>query len=141
MPKYCICYSCKNRNNDVCGRYPEFVDKDNKDYDPEFNINCGEECTGECETFYCHYYERIRTQPGSFKDGTWEDSELKNEYDEVWGVRYQRNVYQVDFDFEEKMRILNSMTHAQAQELLQELFDEKNKAIALVGNTDVPLSL
>ena len=45
------------------------------------------------------------------------------------------------FDFEEKMRILNSMTHAQAQELLQELFDEKNKAIALVGNTDVPLRL
>ena len=103
MPKYCICYSCKNRNSDVCGRYPEFVDKDNKDYDPEYNINCGEECTGECATFYCYYYEKIRTQPGSFKDGTWEEVELKNDYDEVWGVRYQRNVYQIDFDFEEKM--------------------------------------
>jgi hypothetical protein len=33
------------------------------------------------------------------------------------------------------------MTYAQARELLGLLFDEKNKAISLVGNTDKPFAL
>lgn len=45
------------------------------------------------------------------------------------------------FDFEEKLDKLNAMTHAQAQATLEIMFDEKNKAVALVGDTDTPLSL
>ncbi len=45
------------------------------------------------------------------------------------------------FDFEKKLTALNSMTHKGAQETLAELFDEKQKALSLVGNTDKPLSL
>ena len=45
------------------------------------------------------------------------------------------------FDFEEKMNRINSMTHATAQETLSVMFDEREKALALIGNTDKPLSL
>ena len=44
------------------------------------------------------------------------------------------------FDFEEKLYRINSMTHAKAQETLSVMFDEREKAIALIGNTDKPLS-
>lgn len=44
------------------------------------------------------------------------------------------------FDFEEKMRRINSMTYTEAQETLSVMFDEKEKALALVGNTDKPLA-
>ena len=33
------------------------------------------------------------------------------------------------------------MTYADAQETLSIMFNEEEKAVALVGNTDVPLSL
>ncbi len=45
------------------------------------------------------------------------------------------------FDFEDKLARINAMTHAQAQETLEGMFDEKNKAIALVGNTSKPIPL
>ncbi len=45
------------------------------------------------------------------------------------------------FDFEDKLNRINAMTHAQAQEVLEGMFDEKNKAIALIGNTDTPFAL
>ena len=44
------------------------------------------------------------------------------------------------FDFEEKMNRINSMTHEKAQETLSVMFDEREKALALIGNTDKPLS-
>ena len=44
------------------------------------------------------------------------------------------------FDFEEKMAKINAMTYKKAQETLSVMFDEREKAIALVGNTDKPLS-
>ena len=45
------------------------------------------------------------------------------------------------FDFEEKLNRINAMTHAKAQETLSVMFDEREKALALVGNTDKALSL
>ena len=45
------------------------------------------------------------------------------------------------FDFEAKLDKINAMTHDQSFEALQRLFDETNKAVALVGNTDKPLAL
>lgn len=44
------------------------------------------------------------------------------------------------FDFEKKLDKINSMTYQEAQEVLSLLFDEREKAMALVGNTDKPLS-
>jgi predicted Zn-dependent peptidase len=43
------------------------------------------------------------------------------------------------FDFEEKLNRINAMTHAKAQEALSVMFNEKEKALALIGNTDKPL--
>ena len=43
------------------------------------------------------------------------------------------------FNFEEKLDKLNAMTYNQAQEALAVMFDERYKALALVGNTDTPL--
>lgn len=45
------------------------------------------------------------------------------------------------FDFEEKLNSINSMTYDKAQEVLSVMFDEREKAIALIGNTDKPLAL
>jgi hypothetical protein len=44
------------------------------------------------------------------------------------------------FDFEERLNALNSMRHEDAQAIIADMFDESRKAIALVGNTDTPLS-
>ncbi len=44
------------------------------------------------------------------------------------------------FNFEDKLNRINEMTHAKAQETISYSFDEENKAIALVGNTDTPIS-
>ena len=43
------------------------------------------------------------------------------------------------FDFEESLARINTMTHEMAQEVIQTMFDEKNKATAIVGATDKPL--
>jgi predicted Zn-dependent peptidase len=43
------------------------------------------------------------------------------------------------FDFEDKLNRINAMTYADAQDALSLMFNEKEKAIALVGNTDKPL--
>ena len=48
--------------------------------------------------------------------------------------------YNKIFNFEEKLERINAMTHQKAQNLLSEMFDEKNKAIALIGDTDKPLA-
>ena len=45
------------------------------------------------------------------------------------------------FDFEDKLRRINSLTHEQAMDTLSVMFEEREKAIALVGNTDTPLPL
>ncbi len=54
--------------------------------------------------------------------------------------RYLLNFDEV-FDFEDKLQRINAMTHADAQAVLRDMFDESQKAIALVGNTDIPLPL
>ncbi len=54
--------------------------------------------------------------------------------------RYMLNFNKI-FDFEEKLNRINAMTYADAQETLSIMFNEKEKAVALVGNTDTPLSL
>ena len=43
------------------------------------------------------------------------------------------------FDFDKKLQSINEMTYGQATDLLEILFDDKNKALSLVGNTDKPL--
>ncbi|MBQ8375088.1 MAG: insulinase family protein [Clostridia bacterium] len=45
------------------------------------------------------------------------------------------------FDFEKKLADINAMTYDDTHETLQKMFDEKQKAIALVGNTDEPFPL
>ncbi len=45
------------------------------------------------------------------------------------------------FDFEDKLARINAMTHSQAQAALEVMFDEHNKALALVGDTDKALPL
>lgn len=45
------------------------------------------------------------------------------------------------FDFEEKLDKINAMTLDEAREVLSAMFDEKQKAVALVGNTKTPLPL
>ncbi len=45
------------------------------------------------------------------------------------------------FDFQEKLEKINAMTYAQTHDVIKQLFDEKQKAIALVGNTDKPFPL
>jgi hypothetical protein len=54
--------------------------------------------------------------------------------------KYMLNFDKV-FDFEAKLDKINAMTHDQSFEALQRLFDETNKAVAIVGNTDKPLAL
>ena len=54
--------------------------------------------------------------------------------------RYMLNFNKI-FNFEEKLDRINAMTYTDAQEALSTMFDEKDKAVALVGNTDTPLSL
>ena len=44
------------------------------------------------------------------------------------------------FDFEDKMNRINQMTHSMAQETLECMFNEKEKAIAVVGNTETPFA-
>ena len=43
------------------------------------------------------------------------------------------------FDFEDKLNRINAMTYADAQDALSLMFNEQEKASALVGNTDKPL--
>ena len=45
------------------------------------------------------------------------------------------------FDFENKLSRINAMTYGAAQEVLSEMFDEREKAVALVGNTDKPFAI
>ena len=45
------------------------------------------------------------------------------------------------FDFEDKMNRINQMTYSMAQETLECMFNEREKAIAVVGNTDTPFAL
>ena len=48
--------------------------------------------------------------------------------------------YNKIFDFEEKLAKINAMTYDKAQEALSVMFDEREKAIALIGDTDKPLA-
>ncbi len=45
------------------------------------------------------------------------------------------------FDFEQKLDKINAMTYEDAQDTLSLMFNEEEKAIALVGNTDKPFEL
>lgn len=48
--------------------------------------------------------------------------------------------YNKGFDFEDKLNRINAMTYDQAKEALSVMFDEREKAIAVVGNTDTPFA-
>ena len=65
---------------------------------------------------------------------------FRNESSNSQMILYGRYLLDRDeaFNFDEKLKSINEMTYAQARELLETLFDEKNKAISLVGNTDKP---
>ncbi len=45
------------------------------------------------------------------------------------------------FDFEERLARINGMTHAMAQDVVQTMFDETNKATSIIGATDKPLEI
>ena len=73
------------------------------------------------------------------KAGMFFSNESSNSQMLLYG-KYMLNFNKV-FDFEEKLNRLNAMTYQDAQEALSVMFDESKKAVALVGNTDKPLSL
>ncbi len=73
------------------------------------------------------------------KSGMFFSNESSNSQMLLYG-RYMLNFNKV-FDFEEKLKKINAMTYEDAQETLSIMFDEKEKAVALVGNTDTPLPL
>ena len=58
----------------------------------------------------------------------------------IKNTKYEKSFDKI-FDFQEKLDRINSMTYEKAQEVISLLFDEKEKAVALVGNTDVALTL
>ena len=67
---------------------------------------------------------------------------FRNESTNSQMILYGRSLLDYDepFNFDDKLKNINEMTYAQAIELLELLFDDKNKALSLVGNTDKPLS-
>ncbi len=73
------------------------------------------------------------------KSGMFFSNESSNSQMLLYG-RYML-YYNELFDFEDKLNRINAMTHAEAQEVLFGMFDEKEKALSLVGNTDEPLPL
>ena len=68
---------------------------------------------------------------------------FRNESTNSQMILYGRYLLDYDelFDFDKKLKSINEMTFAQASELLEVLFEEKNMALSLVGNTDKPLTL
>lgn len=54
--------------------------------------------------------------------------------------KYMLNFNEI-FDFEKKLATINQMTHERSFEVIARLFDEKQKAVSLVGNTDTALPL
>lgn len=67
---------------------------------------------------------------------------FSNESSNSQMLLYGRHMLYFDklFNFEEKLEKINAMTYQDAQETLQIMFDERNKALALIGNTDKPLA-
>ncbi len=68
---------------------------------------------------------------------------FSNESSNAQMLLYGRYLLYFDkpFDFEKKLDTINAMTHAKAQEVLAAMFNEEEKALSLVGNTDKPLSV
>ena len=68
---------------------------------------------------------------------------FRNENTNSQMILYGRHLldYNEVFDFDDKLSKINNMTYSQASDLLQLLFDDNNKAISLVGNTDKPFAL
>lgn len=68
---------------------------------------------------------------------------FRNENTNSQMILYGRHLLDYDevFDFDDKLSKINNMTYSQASDLLQLLFDDNNKAISLVGNTDKPFAL
>ncbi len=68
---------------------------------------------------------------------------FSNESSNAQMLLYGRHLLYFDktFDFEDKLHRINAMSFETAQETLRTMFDEKDKALALVGDTDKPLSL
>lgn len=73
------------------------------------------------------------------KSGMLFSNESSNSQMLLYG-KYMLNFNKV-FDFDEKLDKINHMTHEKAQEAIAHLFDEQQKAIALIGNTDKALPL
>ena len=49
--------------------------------------------------------------------------------------------YDKIFDFDEKLQEINAMTYAETRGVIDFMFDETKKSVALVGNTEQPLTL
>ena len=73
------------------------------------------------------------------KAGMFFSNESSNSQMLLYG-KYMLNFNTV-FDFEDKLNRLNAMSYQDAQEALSVMFDESQKAVALVGNTDKPFVL
>ena len=66
---------------------------------------------------------------------------FSNESSNSQMLLYGKYMLQFDklFNFDEKLAKINAMTHSKAQEIIPMLFDDRQKALSLVGNTDTPL--
>ena len=57
----CGCYHCKNRTNDICGRFPDFLNEEQCktagiEWDEELYVDCFH-CNEDCPTIICVYFE------------------------------------------------------------------------------------
>ena len=68
---------------------------------------------------------------------------FSNESTNAQMLLYGKNMLYFDkiFNFEERLERINSMSFDRANEALAMMFDQTQKAVALVGNTDKPLPL
>ena len=73
------------------------------------------------------------------KSGMFFSNESSNSQMLLYG-KYMLNYNEI-FDFEQRLDKINSLTLDTAKEAIEFMFNEEEKAIALVGNTDTPFSL
>ena len=68
---------------------------------------------------------------------------FRNESSDSQMLLYGRYLIHFDklFDFEDKLSRINGMTYEEVREILNVMFDDSQKAVSLVGNTDKPFAL
>ena len=85
--------------------------------------------------FYLFTYEKLRLEKDMLH------TYKKEFFASANGYTGFKSYFDEIFDMEKKMSQINAMTHDKVQEVIAVMFDEREKALALIGNTDKPLAL